>query len=128
MFKDDSVRLEKKKYGIVKVVDEDDSSKYSFKFDNSIIPNNKKFKAKQEVDVLDKENCYIRATISKIDNDNLLLESNQREFNSSIDNVFNCGEKLPFKTCKSSDSLIKIKFCKGGSDLDICKRLLNFSY
>lgn len=41
------------------------------------------------------------------------------------ENVYRCGEKLPSKICGSAENLIKIKFCKGGLDLDICRKLLS---
>lgn len=94
---------------------------YIFKFDNSLVKEDKKFKANEEVDVLDEKECFIRAKVSKVEGSAVTVSYNQESRSYTLSSVFKCGEKMPFKPCDSPTTTpIKIKFVPGGC-LDVIK-------
>lgn len=50
---------------------------YVFKFDNSIVAVPKVFKANEEVDVLDEQECFIRAKVVRVDGSAATVSYNQ---------------------------------------------------
>lgn len=113
---------------MVKVVDKDDPKKWFITFDKSICKTNKKFEIDQEVEVLDGSKCFQRGVITQVKKDNVNVDLKYKVLSVKNEFVYNCGEKLPGKECSKKSDLIKIKFCKGGAELDICKRILSFKY
>jgi len=62
-----------KEFGIVRVTNRvkvnGSVPPYCFKFDNGLCKVAKKFKANEEVDVLDEKECFIRAKVTKVEGD-----------------------------------------------------------
>lgn len=97
---------------------------FDIQFDHSILENANKFKINQEVDALDPNKCWIRGKVTGVQREFVSIEFESSQITLHKDRVFRCGEKIPSKRCGRSDSAIRIKFCKGGADLDVCKKIL----
>lgn len=96
---------------------------YVFKFDNGLVKEVKSFKANEEVDVLDEKECFIRAKVTKVEGTACTVSYNQESRSYPLDNVFKCGERMPFKPCEApSTTPIRIKFVPGSSVEDIKKK------
>lgn len=94
-----------------------------FRFDNSIVKTVKKFKANEEVDVLDEKECFIRAKVTKVEGSAATVSYNQETRSYPLDSVFKCGERLPFKACDTpATTPIRIKFVPGSCLEDIKKK------
>jgi len=82
-----------------------------------------KFKANEEVDVLDESECFIRATIVSSEGSAAIISYNLENRSTILTNVFKCGEKLPFIPCKDPTTVpIKIKFVSATALKDVEKK------
>jgi len=82
-----------------------------------------KWKKGDLVDVMT-ENCFSRGEVTGLEGETVKVIVNEEEKLIKAEQVFSCGHNLPDPCGKLSTSEIKIKFCKGGGDLDICKEKL----
>lgn len=123
-FKDKPEELKKKKFGLRKVKNMENKAEFFFTFDQSLIIVAPKFEKNEEVDVLDGENCYGRGKVTSVDGKTIKAEVSSEEKSFAVEKVFKCGLKLTDPCAFPSSKPIKIKFCKGGGSLDICKNAI----
>jgi len=96
---------------------------YVFKFDNVLVKPEIKFKANEEVDVLDEAECFIRGRVVIVEGNAATVSYNQENRSYIKTNVFKCGEKLPFEPCLDPTTTpIKIKFVPASSMADVEKK------
>lgn len=126
-FKDKPDELAKKKFGVRKVKNTEKKEEngiivqFYYTFDQGLLNEIPDFKKGEEVDVLDGENCFGRAVITAVDGKTIKAEISSEEKTFAIDKVFKCGLKLTDPCAFPPTKPIKIKFCRGGGDLDVCK-------
>lgn len=119
-FASDPETLKAKKFGVVKVADISDKNNYFIGFDGSLVKKEAKFKKGDLVDVMT-DKCFSRGEVTAINGDLVKVNSNNEEVQVDIKQVFPCGFELAEPCGKLSTNEIKIKFCKGGGPLSICK-------
>lgn len=89
----------------------------------ALIKKDVKFKANEEVDVLDEKECFIRGKVVKVEGSAATVSYKQENRSYNKDNVFKCGEKLPFVPCENPTTTpIKIKFVPKGSLEELKKK------
>jgi len=67
------------------------------------------------------DKCFSRGEVTNLLGDLVTVMSNNEESTIDIKQVFPCGFELSEPCGKLSTNEIKIKFCKGGGSLEVCK-------
>lgn len=123
-----------KKFGIKRVKNEKklpDGSKpnYGFTFDIGITKPAVVFASNEEVDILDVQECYIRAVVEDVKGEIVNVKYNGQSKGYKLDSVFKCGIKLPHVECKQPPKQWKIKFgSKGAVKAMISNNLGDYIY
>jgi len=93
----------------------EDTPKFVFMFDASLVNEAKEFASNEEVDVLDPDLCYIRAKVKAVNGDAVSIDYKSEMRSYTMANVHKCGDRLPFVPCSGpATTPIKIKFAPVG--------------
>lgn len=69
------------------------------------------YASNEEVDALTATNCYVRAVVNKIEGKAADISYDGKQEGVTVDKIFKCGSKLPFKPCSKSPTVdIEVKF------------------